>query len=66
MHPCNNSGLWTVNTKSEEFVTLHSDFLEISYELDIKMRCVAPLLLGDVKNLLIPPRIMIIYTVRYG
>ena len=27
-------GLWTVNKESEEFVTLHSDFLEMSYELN--------------------------------
>ena len=58
MHPCNNFGLWIVNTKSAECVTLHSDFLEMSSELNIKMKCVAlaPLLLGDVKNFLIPPR----------
>ena len=48
--------LWTVNKKSEEFVTLHSDFLEMSYEFNIKMNCLTPLLLGDVKNFLIPPR----------
>ena len=51
-----NFGLWRVNKKSEEFVTLHSDFLEMPYELNIKIKCVAPLLLGDAKNLLIPPR----------
>ena len=56
IHPCNNVGLWTVNKKSEECVTLYSDFLEMSYELNIKMKYVAPLLLGNVKNLLIPPR----------
>ena len=50
MHPCNTFGLWTVNKKSEEFVTLHSDFLEMSYKLNIKMKCLAPLHLGDVKN----------------
>ena len=50
-------GMWSVNKKSEEFVTLHSDFLEMSYELNIKMKCVASLLLGDIKNFLIPPRI---------
>ena len=49
-------GLWSVNKKSEEFVTLHSDFLEMPYELNIKLKCVAPLLLGDVKNFLMPPR----------
>ena len=59
MHPCNNFGMWTVNKKSEECVTLHNDFLEMSYELNIKMKCVAPLLQGDVKNLLIPPRITV-------
>ena len=47
MHPCNNFGLWTVNKKSEECVTLHSDFLEMSYELKIKIKFLAPLLLGD-------------------
>ena len=46
MHPCTNFGLWTVNNKLEEFVTLHSDFLEMSYELNIKIKCLAPLLLG--------------------
>ena len=35
MHPCNNFGLWPVNKKSEECVTLHSDFLEIKYKNDI-------------------------------
>ena len=55
MHPCNKFGMWTVNKKSEECVTLDSDFLEMSYELDIQMKCVAPLLMGDVKNFLIPP-----------
>ena len=48
--------MWTVNTKSEKCVTLHSDFLEMSYELHIKIKFLAPLLLGDVKNFLIPPR----------
>ena len=57
MHPCNNFGLWTVNKKLEECVTLHSNFLEMSYELNIKMKCLAPLHLGDVKNFMIPPRI---------
>ena len=58
MHPCNNFGLWTVNKKLEECVTLHSNFLEMSYELNFKMKCLAPLHLGDVKNFLIPPRIL--------
>ena len=58
MHPCNNFGLWTVNTKLDECVTLHSNSLEMSYELNIKIKCLAPLHLGDVKNFLIPPRIM--------
>ena len=48
--------MWTDDKKSEECVTLHSDFLEISYELNIKIKCVTPLFLGDVKNFLIPPR----------
>ena len=54
-------GLWTVNKikKSEECVTLHSDFEEMSYELNIKMKCLAPLLLGDFKNCLIPPRMLL-------
>ena len=56
MHPCNNFGLWTVNKKLDECVTLHSNFLEMSYELNIKMKCLAPLHLGDVKNFLIPLR----------
>ena len=56
MHPCNNFGLWTVNKKLDECVTLHNNFLEMSYELNIKMKCLAPLHLGDVKNFLIPPR----------
>ena len=47
IHPCNNFGLWTVNKKSEECVTLHSDFSEMSYELSIKIKFLAPLLLGD-------------------
>ena len=38
-----NFGLWTVNTKSEKCVTLHSDFLEMSYESHIKMKFLAPL-----------------------
>ena len=54
MHPCNDFGMLTDNKKSEECVTLHSDFSEMSYELNIKMKCVTPLLLGDVKNFLIP------------
>ena len=28
----------------------------MSYELNIKIKCLTPLLLGDVKNFLIPPR----------
>ena len=47
MHRCNNFGLWIVNKKSEECVTLHSDFLEMSYELNIKIKFLATLLLGD-------------------
>ena len=47
MYPCNNFGLWIVNKKSEECVTLHSDFLEMSYELNIKMTFLDPLLLGN-------------------
>ena len=47
MDPCNNFGLWTVNTKSEECLTLHSDFLEMSYELNIRITFLAPLVLGD-------------------
>ena len=43
-------GLWSVIKKSEECVTLHSDFLEMSYELYIKMKCVAPLRLGDTPS----------------
>ena len=42
-----NFGLWTVNKKSDKSVTLHSDFLEMSYEFNIKMKFLAPLLLGD-------------------
>ena len=34
---------------------MRSNFLEMSYELDIKMKCLAPLHLGDVKSFLIPP-----------
>ena len=53
-----NFGLWTVNKKLEKCVNLHINFLEMSYyELYIKMKFLAPLLLGDVKNILIPPRI---------
>ena len=33
--------------KSDKSVTLHRDFLEMSYEFNIKMKCLAPLLLGD-------------------
>ena len=55
-------GLWTVNNKSEECVTLHNNFLEMSYELNIKIKCLASLLLGDVKNFLIPPRMYFIRT----
>ena len=62
MHPCNNFGLWTVNKKLDECVTLHSNFLEMSYELNIKMKCLAPLHLGDVKNFLIPPRMTYVLT----
>ena len=51
-----NFGPWTVNKKSEECVTLHSDLLEMSYELNIKMKFLAPLLMGDFKNLLKPSR----------
>ena len=61
MHQCNNFGMWTVNKKSEECVTFHSDFLEMSYKLNIKIKCVVPLLLGDAKNFLIPPRIPLVY-----
>ena len=46
MHPCNNLGLWTVNKKSKECVTLQNDFLEM-LELNIRMTFLAPLLLGD-------------------
>ena len=38
MHRCNNFGLWIVNKTSEECVTLHNDFLQMSYELNIKMK----------------------------
>ena len=38
MHQCNNVRMWIVNKKSEECVTLHSGFLEMSYELNIKMK----------------------------
>ena len=30
--PSYNFGLWTVNKKSDKSVTLHSEFLEMSYE----------------------------------
>ena len=33
--------MWSVNKKSEEFVNLHSDSLEMPYELNIKMKFVA-------------------------
>ena len=56
VRPIVEFGLWTVNRKSEKCVTLHSDFLEMSYELHIKMKFLVSLLLGDVKNFLIPPR----------
>ena len=40
--------MWAVNKKSEKCVTLHSNFLEMSYELNIKKTLImAPLLLGD-------------------
>ena len=42
-----NFELLTVNTKSEECVTLQSDFLEMSYELNIKIKFLASLVLGD-------------------
>ena len=45
-------GMWTVNNKSEKRVILHRNFLEMSYELNIKMKFLALLLLGDVKNFL--------------
>ena len=47
MHPCNHFGMWTVNKKSEECVTFHSDSLEMSYKLNTKIKCLALLLLGD-------------------
>ena len=47
MHPCNNFGPWTVNKKSEEYVTLQNDLLKMSYELNMRMTFLAPLLLGD-------------------
>ena len=37
----------TDSQKLVECVTLHRDFLEMSYELSIKMKFLAPLLLGD-------------------
>ena len=49
-----NFGMWSVNKKSEEIVTLHSYFMEMPYELNIKKKCVVPLLLSDIKNFLIP------------
>ena len=33
--------------KTEECVTLQNDFLEMSYELNIRITFLAPLLLGD-------------------
>ena len=45
----------------EERVTLHSNFLEMSDELNVKMKCLAPLHLGDVNNFLIPPRTHLMY-----
>ena len=42
--------MWTVNKKLDECVTLYSDFLEMSYELNIKIKCLALLHLGDVQN----------------
>ena len=63
MHPCNNVGPWTVNKKSEECVTMHSAFLEMSYELNIKMKCVAPLPLGDAKMFVIDTQQTILYQV---
>ena len=50
MHPCNHFGMWTINKKSEECVTLQDDSLEMSYELHIRMTFLAPLLLGDSKT----------------
>ena len=47
MQTCNNFGIWTVNKKSEECVTLQNNFLEISFELNLRMTFLAPLLLGD-------------------
>ena len=43
------------------YITLHSNVLEMSHELNIKMKCMAPLHLGDVKNCLIPPRTQLQY-----
>ena len=40
-------GLWTVNKKSDKSVTLQNDFLEMSYEFNIEIKFLAPLLLGD-------------------
>ena len=39
---------------------MHSDILKMSYELSIKMKCLTPLRLGDVKNFLIPPRALVV------
>ena len=53
-----NFVLWTVNrTVGAKCVTLHSDFVKMSYALHIKIKFLAPTLLGDFKNFLIPPRI---------
>ena len=60
MHPCNDFGMWTVNKESEGCIILHSDFLKMSYEFNIKMQCVAPLLQGHVKNFMIP----LVYSVQ--
>ena len=38
-------------------MTLHSEYVKMSYGSRIKIKFLAPLLLGDFKNLLIPPRI---------
>ena len=57
--------MWTVNKKLDGCVTLHSNFLEMSYELNIKMKCLASLHLSDVKKCLIPPRIVNIVMWRH-
>ena len=38
-------------------MTLHSDYVKMSYGSHIKIKILAGLLLGDFKNFLIPPRI---------